>query len=379
MKELRDVLRAARQRRAEGRPFALATVVKIGGSTYRRPGARMLVTAEGEAVGTISGGCLEGEVTQHGLDVLEKGEGPRVVTFEETEDEVLGYGTGCGGTVHVMIEDAERAGASNALTLVQACLDERKTGVLATVIEASGDLQAHLGRRLLLLEDGTWRGDDALDDAFRQAIIEEAVLTLEDEKTQIRHHNAKGETAEVLYELVQPPVRLVVFGGGHDVVPVVHFGAALGWHVTVVGSKPEAELQQRFPDADAHVFLMHPEQALDYVRVDDRTAVVVMNHHYGRDRAVLGEVLPLPVPYVGVLGPRSRTDRLLSDLKEGGVQLNRDEIFHLHAPVGLDIGTETPEEIALSIVAEIQAVLHDRKGGRLRERSGAIHAPVPVH
>ncbi len=373
MKELLRLLAEADRLRRAGQPFALATVVKIDGSTYRRPGARMLVDPDGATCGTISGGCLEQEVARQALDVLAQG-APQLLPFDLSDDDlILGFGTGCNGVVHVLLEPVPVEGRADATRLVEACLESRQTGLVATVIDApEADL---LGRRLLLRQDGASEGDlDA--PALRGAVLADAARALADGRPHLRRYPAEGGVAEVLFEVVHPPIRLVIFGAGHDVTPLVRLARELAWSVAIVGRKPPDLLATRFPEADEHVFLMHPEEALAYVRLDAHSAAVVMNHQYARDKAVVGALLTSPVPYVGALGPRDRAARILDELRAEVPSLREADFARFHGPVGLDIGTETPEEIALSIVAEIQAVHHARAGGMLRERPGAIHEAV---
>lgn len=383
MKELSQILDRAARLREQERPFALATVVKINGSTYRRPGARMLVTPDGERLGTISGGCLEGEVAQQALQVIEDGR-PRVEAFDLSNDDlILGFGIGCNGQAHVLIEPVPANDRRDPLRLIETCRTRRRTGLITTVIDAPEGTDA-LGRCRLAgeassngdasSETSATLGLGALDDAVRADTAE----ALDEGQTQIRQYDLAPGRFEVLFEVVEPPVRLVIFGDGHDVKPVVETAAGLGWAVTLVGAKAAEELAERFPAADAHVFLMHPEEASEQLSFDARTAGVTMNHQYERDKALLGTLLASPAAYVGALGPRERTEYIASELKDEQPGLSDDAFEKLHGPVGLDIGTETPEEIALAIVAEVQATLSGRSAQKLREREGSIHERVAV-
>jgi xanthine/CO dehydrogenase XdhC/CoxF family maturation factor len=376
MKELADMLAEARRLRDAGQPFALATVVKINGSSYRRPGARMLITPEGTTHGTISGGCLEGEVAQHALNLMDAGAPPEVHAFDLSDDDlILGFGIGCDGTVHVLIEPIE-TGTMGPLAWVEHSLDRRTRGVIATVSDAP-EGSGLLGQRMWMRPDGPTEG--ALgDDALTAAVRDAASAVLDTDRAQIQSFDTADGPADVLFEVVRPPVHLLIFGGGHDVRPVARIGKELGWQVTIVGSKPADELAPKFPEADEHVFLMNAAELRDYVSVDARTPAVVMNHQYERDKTLIHQLLMTPAPYVGALGPRDRTERITSELQAEDPSLTDAPFRRLHGPVGLDIGTETPQEIALAIVAEIQAVLHDRSAQKLREREGPIHERVPT-
>lgn len=203
--------------------------------------------------------------------------------------------------------------------------------------------------------------------------------------------------AEVFIEVIQPPVPLMIFGAGHDAVPLVRLAQELGWYVTLVDSRQADGTRERFPSAD-EVVLVRPEgisdseallrlrkhgalakrhevqqQSADRLRVNNRTMAVIMTHNYLHNLELLKILLPSPVRYLGILGPKSRTGKLLQDLQEQGITPSEQQLQRLYSPVGLNIGADTPEEIALSIVAEIQAVLGDRSGGSLRNYQGPIH------
>lgn len=375
MKELADMLTEACRLRNASRPFALATVVKINGSSYRRPGARMLIAPNATTYGTISGGCLEREVAQRALSLMENGT-PEVHVFDLSDDDlILGFGIGCNGTVHVLIEPVP-AGELGPLAWVDYCLTQRIRGLIATVSDApeTSDL---LGQRLFIPDDGAAEG--RIDEATVGATIREvAPGLLSGGHSQIRTVNTDTGPVGVLCELVKPPVRLTIFGGGHDVRPVVRIARQLGWHVAVVASTPADELARSFPNATDHVFLMNPDEVHDHVPADARTPIVVMNHNYLRDKTLIHQLLAAPVSYIGALGPRHRTERIMDELQSEDPALTDADFDVLHGPVGLDIGTETPQEVALAIVAEVQAVLSDRSAQKLRERDGTIHDRVPT-
>lgn len=373
MKELSTILDEASRRRKNNEPYALATVAKINGSAYRQPGTRMLVTPEGDRYGTISGGCLEAEVAQRALQVLEDGT-PLVEGFDLSDDDlILGFGIGCEGVVHVLIEPVDPDDPS-PLALVETCRSRRSPAILATVIGAP-DSQT-LGQRLLALDAATTEGSLGLP-AVETDIRDPAGALLDEGRTQIRTYEADDGPVEVLLEYLEPPVHLVVCGDGHDVRPVVRVARELGWQVTVAGTDSPDELAAGFPKATDHVFLMNPGEIADTVTLDALSPVVVMNHNFQRDKTLVGTLLQTDVPYVGALGPSYRTERIVNELQDDGTPLSDATLDRLHGPVGLDIGTETPQEIALAIVAEIQAELQDRSAQKLRERDAPIHERVP--
>lgn len=327
MSELSRILDAIEEHRATGRPMALATIVATTGSTYRHTGARLFIPAEGEPIGNISGGCLEDDVARIGREVMRTGE-PQLAAFDLTADDdaVWGYGLGCNGSFEVLVEPA-----AGALVVADALRHDR--GLLTTVITGS-DAGSH-----------RFQTDAAQVDTPR--VIEE-----------------KG--ARVLQEPILPPMRLIVCGAGHDAIPLVRQAAELGWRVTVADVRRTLLTVDRFPEA-ADFCDADPASAAAAMHPARRTAVVLMSHNYLRDIAYLGSFLGAEVAYVGVLGPRGRTEQMLDELGQP------EAMARLHAPAGLDIGAEGPEEVGRSIVAEILAVIRGRAGGPLRDRRGSIH------
>ena len=371
MRELHAIAEAFEQARSNGTATALATVVSVRGSAYRRPGARMLITEEGQTTGTISGGCLERDVILRAQRAMERGEAT-LASYDSTDEREVdfGAGLGCGGVVQVLIEPLP-AGEPGHLPIVNGLLRRRERGVLATVWQASSPEIARRGSRLLLASDGKLWAD--IENPKLAAWMEEdAWHLLRRRRSAVQTYELPAGHVEVLLEVLQPPVSLVVFGGGYDAVPLVQFACELGWHVTVVDARPAAASRTRFPRAD-EVALCRPEQVRDQVPITGDTVAVVMTHNYRNDLELLKLLLPSPAPYVGLLGSKTRSARLLQELEDTGIKLTVAQRSKLHAPIGLDIGAETCEEIALAIVAEIRAALAGRAGGPLKERRAPIH------
>jgi xanthine/CO dehydrogenase XdhC/CoxF family maturation factor len=370
MKELRDILSAYEVVRRQGTPAALATVVAVSGSSYRRPGARMLVNTRGWVAGGVSGGCLESDVLARARSVMESGRAD-IVTYDTTEDGdiVFGVGLGCRGVIQILIEPLTSSRPD--LAFLSGLVQKREAGVCATVFRNEGSARAHLGDRLLL--SGTGRVYDGLADAALAAHVRaDAGDALASGKSRVWEYVLPGGSAAVFLEVISPPLPLVIFGAGHDAPPLVRLAKEMGWHVTVADPRPAYAAAERFPQADA-VLLCPPEEAAARLCPDARTAAVLMTHNYGHDRALLEQLLPSPLRYLGILGPKRRTERLLSEMPCGMV--TDEALSRLHSPVGLDIGAETPETIALSIIAGIQAVAAGRPGGFLRDRPGPIYPP----
>jgi xanthine dehydrogenase accessory factor len=341
--ELSDILDAIADLAARGEPMALATIVATRGSTYRRAGARLLVPASGEAIGNISGGCLEDDVARIGREVIASGV-PRTVTFDMTADDdaVWGYGLGCNGAIELFVEPA--AGAAETAAALRRAVDDGRNVCLTTVISGPR-AGAH-----------SFQTDGAAAAALADGIP--------------RILEANGEL--VFYEPMLPPLRLVVCGAGHDAIPLVRQAAELGWRVVVADVRRALLTNTRFPGASEFA-AGDPLHAAEALSPDRRTAVVLMSHNYQRDGEYLRSFLDAPLAYLGMLGPRGRTDQILGEIAAEGREVSEAARARLHAPAGLDIGADGPEEVAHAVITEILAVIRGRAGGLLRDRRGPIH------
>ncbi len=343
---------------AKDRPGALLeTVVRVEGSSYRRPRAHMLMTGDA-LTGCVSGGCLEADVARRGEFLVRAGQ-PVVVTYDSTaedDDIAWGVGLGCNGVVEVMIERLSEEGL-DPVGFARECFEANEAGVLVTIFRGDG-----LGSRVALRKGGMRANVPAMLEA---TLVCEAhsLLARLDGPGRFRE-KARVVTIGGMSALVEPIVAspmLYAIGAGHDVVPLVDIARASGLRVTV--AMPDARFANRFASAD-RVLVGAPDAI---ARAARGGCAVVMTHSFERDRDILAALLAEDVPYVGVLGPKKRTERILRDI--GALAGQR-----LHAPVGLDLGAETPQEIALSIVAEVRSFLAGASGHALRHREGAIHA-----
>lgn len=372
MKELHDIVAAFEKVDSSSKTAALATIVKVLGSTYRRPGARMLITPDRQIVGSISGGCLEGDVFDHAQRVMVSSE-PILVKYDTTsaDDIVWGLGLGCNGMVQVLIEHLTQQNEPSPMAFLAECLRQRQMGVIVTVFRIEGQVRTKVGARLMLHQNGTVISNIE-DSNLATGILDDAYEALRTCRSKVKEYQLLRGSAEIFIEVIQPPVPLVIFGAGHDAIPLVRFAKELGWHVTVVDSRPAYATLGRFPLVDA-VVLSRPDSIHESVTVNNHTVAVVMTHNYIHDREILRTLLVSPLRYLGILGPKSRTERLLQELREEGIIPTNEHLLKLYGPIGLDIGSDTPEEIALAILAEIQAVLANRLGGFLRYRKEPIH------
>jgi xanthine dehydrogenase accessory factor len=359
MKELLELINA--RRRAPGVPYAVATVLRVEGSSYRRPGARMLVNIHGRVAGSVSGGCLERNVVAQGQHALLDGEA-RIFSFDTTDLDDISFGTslGCHGKIWIGLEVLAPRCDWPLEQVVDEVRRRRKPAALIThTFEAGRSVRfkthANFG-------DGV---DEKLPPAGTSDDVTQVLRTRKSRFLDL------GGSGSVLVEWLGPPLSLLLFGAGPDVLPMLRIARELGHEVTVIDRRPEYARADNFPGA-TRVILAKPHEVPAYLKPDERSAAVLMNHHYDTDRDVLASLLPLDLPYLAMLGPKKRTTRILEELRQEGHDVAA--IAALHGPAGLDIGAETPEQIALAILAEIQATLAGRSGTKLRNRQAPIHA-----
>jgi xanthine dehydrogenase accessory factor len=363
--DLRAQLRACRD---DGTAGALVTVADVEGSAYRRPGTKMLVTDDGaDAFGAVTAGCLEDPVRELAADVI-AADTPRVEVFDLMDDDGWGLGLGCNGIIDLLVEPLD-ASLDRAL----AGLADGEPVTLVTVLDGGV-----IGSRTLLTDDGSRR---AVPD--REPVPETALADAADSieqlhatgKTRTVEATADGRTVTLLVDSLQPVPELLLFGSQNDLVPLASLAADIGLRVAV--HSPRGAFDEGTVPAADRVVTGHPSSLADTVTAPAHTYAVVMSHNLIDDRIAVQTLLQeTSVPYVGLMGPRERFTDLREGLAEDGTPLTETELDRLSTPVGLDLGGGEPTEIALSIVSEVLAVSNDREGGRLRDRTGPIHARV---
>ena len=313
-------------------PGVLATLVSVEGSSYRRPGARLLLKADGSRTGSVSGGCLEEDVLARAAKILRSGQ-PETVVYDTTaeNDLVWGVGLGCHGVVRVLLER------------------------IATPPSWAQALAKNL----------TLRRPTELSVLFSQ----EDVTTM---GTRLAAPGDCGDPERLFADRIEPPTALVIFGAGDDAQPLARLAKELGWTVTVADPRAAYANPQRFPGVD-RVIAGPVERLVTDIAMDRATAVAVMTHHYMHDLPLLKVLITRNLAYLGLLGPRKRADKILADLAADGAGVAPEHRARLRAPIGLDLGADGPEQVALSIVAEIQAELAGRDARPLRLRERPIH------
>ncbi|QMW02086.1 XdhC family protein [Spirosoma foliorum] len=365
MKEISRIVEVFEQVDFSQRKAALATVVWVEGSSYRRPGARMLITDDGRWEGAISGGCLEGDALRKARQVMLDGQ-PIVVTYDTMDDGAnsFGVGLGCNGIIDVLIEPIDPSSSQNPITLLKEFTQKRDVRALATVLKSDEFSGLAPGNRFVLTEETTASIPDWLYDDMQSVFSSGKPLT--------RAYSVQSGSAELFIERIDPGIELVIFGAGYDVIPVAKLARDLGWQVTVTDDCIAHLSPKRFPAATC-VLYSDRQAVIDQLTITNRTAAVLMSHNFNYDKAVLEKLLATDVPYIGMLGPRKRFDKMQDEFKKDGVQFSNSSLNRVHAPIGLDLGAETPDEIALSIMAEIKAFFTKGAAGFLKDKSGPIH------
>ncbi len=343
---------------------ALATLVRVEGSSYRRPGARMYIHSTG-SVGAISGGCLEGEVSRKAAWIARNG--PAIERYSTLFDEILDennsldtreipYGLGCGGVLDVFLEPVSSPETNAMLRALEAA--ERGETLYAATVLPSEVGQAFGCMRVILREDETiFFASSELNAETVSRLTSLARAAGEANTVSIALGN---ETRDVFVEPVLPPQRLVLFGAGDDARPLVRMANLLGWRVTVADGRAWLAQPARFPEAELVLSLGENPANFEQLALSRRDAVALLTHSFEQDRNLLGKLLPLELRYLGLLGARHRS-RLL--LMEAAARLGwspEQALQRVHAPIGLELGGDSPEAVALAILAEIQAALYQK-------------------
>ena len=351
MKQLLDTVAALERLPASGEGAVLATLMKVAGSAYSGPGATLLILPDATVAGNLGASCFEQDLVGHARRVRASG-APELVRYDLTadDDKPWGLGMGCRGKLDLLLEPAPPGRVPEHLAFLVEAARARQSAAVATLFRSGATASPALGERAMVRADGHGAGR-LLDGPLGAKVREDARGVLSEGRTRLCTHrlpSGRG-TVELLVEYVPPPIALLVCDGGRDAESLARLARELAWQVTAIG-------KDRLPSG-----------------LDDRSAAVIMSHNYERDLALLTALVPSAARYIGVLGSRQRTRELLAELARRGARPTRARLARVHAPVGLDIGGETRAEVALSIVAEIQAVFAGRSGGALRARKGPIH------
>ncbi|MGW8948688.1 XdhC family protein [Streptomyces sp. NPDC055709] len=354
----------------QGRDFAVATVVAVGGSAPRQPGAALAVDSDGTAIGSVSGGCVEGAVYDLCRQAIEDGE-TVLERFGYSDEDAFAVGLTCGGIIDILVTPVRAdSPARNVLAAALTAAAQGEAAALARITDGPADV---LGRALLVRADGSYEGTLGGHPELDRTAAGEARAMLDAGRTGTALIGADGSRCgrplTLLVESSVPAPRMIVFGAIDFASALVRVGKFLGYHVTVCDARPVFATRPRFPDAD-EIVVEWPHRYLESTDVDGRTVLCVLTHDAKFDIPLLERALRLPVAYVGAMGSRRTHEDRNARLREAGV--TERELARLRSPIGLDLGARTPEETALSIAAEIVA---GRRGGSGVSLTGA-HTPI---
>ncbi len=372
MKEIEDIIRSYNQAQQAGKKTVLATVVHVEGSSYRRPGARMLVTEDGLLTGAISGGCLEGDALRKALLAISQQQN-KLVTYDTTdeEDNTLGVQLGCNGIVYILFEPINPAIEDHPIALLEKTLLQTTAAVLVTLFSLDHPSGEQAGTCLLFTKENNY--GSISNSELTASIEKDAAAVFSNNISLIKKYAAdENEMVTGFIELITPPVELYIAGAGNDAFPLVEMATILGWHTTIIDGRKTHANAQRFAKVK-NIIVAKPAEALPQININDQSIFILMSHNYNYDLGMLRQLIKQPCRYIGVLGPKKKMEKMLDELKEEGMDITDTDKGKIYGPVGLDIGAETAEEIALSIVAEIKSILTNKNGTTLRNKNGFIH------
>lgn len=371
MRELESIIKAYDQAGSQDLDCVLATVVHVEGSSYRQAGARMLVDENGRMTGAISGGCLEGDALRKALHALHQGQN-KLITYDtsDEDDAVIGAQLGCNGVIQVLFEPIDPKKSDNPIEHLKKVVDSNEQLVIVTLFNLN-KTQKQNGTLMVLNEQ---RASGSLPNPeLTNQIKKDARMVFAQQHSYFGKYMVNGVPQYAFLEHHSPPPNLVLVGAGNDAQILASMADLLGWNIVVADGRPSHANPARFISS-CQVIVTKPDLILENIEINERTIFVLISHNYNYDLAVLKLLLHRPeIPYIGILGPKKKYDRMLEELHQNEMELSPENMKRIFAPVGLHIGAETPAEIALSILAEIQKILTGTNGRSLREKEGAIH------
>lgn len=365
MKEIKSILQLYNSLKNSGEKCAIAQVVRVEESSYRREGARMLVFESGVFEGGISGGCLEGDALKRSQIAILKQE-PSIVTYDTSKENEIGVGLGCNGVIDVLISPISEG--SKILEMLQKCLSHRGEHIIATVTALNADIHNIPLGRSFYYDQSTASLTDCEHGGLRAFLDEKIKYVLENKKSKTYHFIEDQVKASVFIELIPPQFHLAIYGDNYDVYPMLAMAKLMDWDISLVGNvqKLKKEKLQSVRDIYLKDGDARPE-------IDGRTAIILMAHDYKTDYTNLQHLIKSDAQYIASLGPRKRFDKMIEEFKSNGVEFTEAELQRIYAPCGLEIGANTPEEIAMSLFSEILSVFSGNEGGMLRNKVGPIH------
>ena len=372
MRELDAIINQYKLLKNEGILSVLATVVHVDGSSYRRAGARMLVDEFGNITGAISGGCLEGDALRKALHALHQQKN-KLITYDtsDEDDAIIGAQLGCHGIIQVLFEPLNYEDQINPCELLKKVIAQKDP--LAIVVQFNLVKNKEQPGTSFFIDGKSNVWGKKPEPEVLEQILEQSQIGLKENRSVFTELVLQEGNSHIFIQNYQPPVKLILVGAGNDAQILAQQADLLGWDVIVTDGRPTHANKDRFTSS-CQVIVSKPEKTLDNIEIDQRSCFVLMSHNYDYDLGVLKLLLTeKQIPYIGILGPLKKYSRMLEDLNETGFDLKDEMLKKIHAPVGLEIGAETPAEIGLSILSEIQSVLTGKSARPLKEKSTPIH------
>jgi len=369
MKEIQLILAVYKNYEKSNIKSALATVVKVDGSAYRRPGARMLVSENGDLTGAISGGCLEGDALRKAQTVIFQDQS-MLVTYDTTDedDQKFGIGLGCNGIIQILMEPLNYNNPNNPVLLLEKALEERANSILITLFSIKNARSAQIGTIALKKGAELFGEINQHEPELKSRILTDLENTSSVIESVVKTYKAFDDL-HVFFEVIKPRVRICLFGAGNDTIPLCKMASFLGWDVIIIDGRKQYATKERFEHA-LKIVVGPADEVVSQLEFDQNTVALLMTHNFEYEVKVLEQLLLFSLPYIGILGPKKKSQKLFERLENQGFNINQEQIY---GPVGLNIGAEGSEEIALSILAEIKTVLMQKKPYSLREKEGPIH------
>lgn len=365
MKEIKSILQLYNSFKNSGEKCAIAQVVSVEESSYRREGARMLVFESGVFEGGISGGCLEGDALQRSQIAILKQQ-PSIVTYDTSKENEIGVGLGCNGVIDVLISPISED--SSTLKMLQKCVSDRDFHIIATVTALNTEIETIPLGRSFYYDKNSASLEDCEHDELRNFLQNKIQDVLGNQKSRTFHFDEEEVKASVFIEMIPPQFHLAIYGDNYDVYPLLEMAELMDWDVSLVGN-----VQKLKKEKLQSVKNIYPKDFQERPVIDNRTAIILMAHDYKTDYTNLQKLIKSASPYIASLGPRKRFDKMITEFKVNGIEFSEQETERIFAPCGLEIGANTPEEIAMSLFSEILSVFSGNTGGMLRNKIGPIH------
>ena len=370
MKEIRAIANAYDNLDKACTQAAMATVVRVEGSSYRRTGARMLVMDNGIWVGGISGGCLEGDALKRARLAITKSTAS-LITYDTSEDDAhqIGVGLGCNGIIDVLFTPLDYNDKNNPVEILKACIQgKRQTNILITVTHIKGEWK-NIGAGEVIKYTGTSSLELLENPELKKHLAVKTEEQLEKGKSSpFDFEIDKEKKISFFIEILLPEIHLALMGHQYDVYSLARLAKETGWLITVITNP------LKLNNASVNTFdAIVADEQFTTTTFDEYTAIILMSHDFKTDKRNLVKALKTTSPYIAMLGPKSRSERIFKEIEDEGNSISNKDRQRIYAPAGLDIGALTPEEIALSLLAEIRTVFSKREGGSLRLREAPIH------